>query len=249
MALVPKWCPPSAVYRKKTSTRTFTQQPPRECFLNWFPPDLQSKKITISWRRKSIEKLFLLSVSNLLCVTKSNNNGEAEIETPKSSEDDENNSEESSSNDTNLVDSSNNQLIKWTAEDLVTIDDSEEKIYEDLCYVTISSTFPSEVFIKKKICYLICCPPHLPTLKSRPITPPRKKVFYFMCLFSLLPNALCYIEIEVSRLLVLILKLFHLVSLSFHRNQLSFASLSGLSKLFSFVQDSVLVERVAKCLI
>lgn len=78
----------------------------------------------------------------------SNNNGE--IDTPKSSEDDENNSEESSSNDTNLVDSSNNHLIKWTAEDLVAIDDSEEKIYEDLCYVTISSSaFPSEVFIEK----------------------------------------------------------------------------------------------------
>jgi hypothetical protein len=81
------------------------------------------------------------------CIKNSNNNGETE--TPKSSEDDENNSEESSSNDTNLVDSSNNQLIKWTAEDLVvTVDDSEEKIYEDLCYVTISSSaFPSEVFI------------------------------------------------------------------------------------------------------
>lgn len=79
-------------------------------------------------------------------LSKSNNNGDAD--TPKSSEDDENNSEESSSNDTHLLDSSNNQLIKWTAEDLVAIDDGEEKIYEDLCYITISSTFPSEVFIK-----------------------------------------------------------------------------------------------------
>lgn len=76
-------------------------------------------------------------------LSKSNNNGDAE--TPKSSEDDENNSEESFNH---LVDSSNNQLIKWTAEDLVAIDDGEEKIYEDLCYVTISSPFPSEVFIK-----------------------------------------------------------------------------------------------------
>lgn len=87
-------------------------------------------------------------------IRNSNNNGE--IETPKSSEDDENNSEESSSNDTNLVDSSNNHLIKWTAEDLVAIDDSEEKIYEDLCYVTISSSaFPSEVFIEKCFCCVI----------------------------------------------------------------------------------------------
>lgn len=93
----------------------------------------------------------------------SNNNGETE--TPKSSEDDENNSEESSS-DNNLVDSSNNQLIKWTVDDLMTrdLEESEEKIYEDLCYVTISSSFPSEVFIK--LCYLIC-PPFPPASKKK----------------------------------------------------------------------------------
>jgi hypothetical protein len=71
---------------------------------------------------------------------KSSNNNDS----PKSSVSD----EESSNENTNLIDTSNNnQLINWTAEDLVTIDDSEEKIYEDLCYVTISSTFPTEVFI------------------------------------------------------------------------------------------------------
>lgn len=104
----------------------------------------------------------------------SNNNGETETETPKSSEDDENNSEESSSHDTNLVDSSNNHLIKWTAEDLVAIDDSEEKIYEDLCYVTISSSaFPSEVFINHFVRYLICPPSSRDGSKKRfHISPP-----------------------------------------------------------------------------
>lgn len=49
--------------------------------------------------------------------------------------------------DSNLVDSSNNQLIDWeNGED--SGNDCDEKIYEDLCYVTISSTFPNEVFIK-----------------------------------------------------------------------------------------------------
>lgn len=46
-----------------------------------------------------------------------------------------------------------NQLIKWTIEDLVTIDDNDEKIYEDLCYVTISSSFPLEVYINFIPCY------------------------------------------------------------------------------------------------
>lgn len=99
----------------------------------------------------SFSAFLLSSLARDLIIreTHSNNNGEAEneTETPKSSEDDENNSEESSSNDTNNVDTSNSQLIKWTAEDLVAIDDGEEKVYEELCYVTISSSFPSEVFM------------------------------------------------------------------------------------------------------
>lgn len=123
--------------------------------------------------------------------TLSNNNGEAENETPKSSEDDENNSEESSSNNTNLVDSSNNQLINWTAEDLECIDDSEEKIYEDLCYVTISSSsFPSEVFIT--ICYLIC-----PTPTPFYI---RKRCFFliYRCVCSVVNDVLYAVEVEVE---------------------------------------------------
>jgi hypothetical protein len=71
----------------------------------------------------------------------SNNN---ENESPKSSNSDE---ESSNENTSNIIDTSNNnQLINWTTDDLVCLDDSEEKIYEDLCYVTISaSPFPQEV--------------------------------------------------------------------------------------------------------
>lgn len=50
--------------------------------------------------------------------------------------------------DCNLVDSSNNQLIEWENGDEDSSNECDEKIYEDLCYVTISSTFPSEVLIK-----------------------------------------------------------------------------------------------------
>lgn len=83
----------------------------------------------------------MLKYSYSLNLIISNNNGES----PKSSTSDEEYSNEN--NAYNVDNSNNNQLIKWTVDDLVTIDDSDEKVYEDLCYVTISSSFPLEVFI------------------------------------------------------------------------------------------------------
>ena len=59
---------------------------------------------------------------------------------------DDNNDDNKETIDNILVDSSNNQLIQWEIEDCV--NECDEKIYEDLCYITISSTFPTEVFIK-----------------------------------------------------------------------------------------------------
>ena len=56
--------------------------------------------------------------------------------------------------DYNLVDSSNNQLIDWENGEEDSGNDCDEKIYEDLCYVTISSTFPTEVFIKLILIYI-----------------------------------------------------------------------------------------------
>ena len=152
-----------------------------------------TKKLFLPFLSFSLS-LSLTVVLNYL-ITESNNNGENETETPKSSEDDENNSEESSSNDTNHLDSSNNQLIKWTAEDLVAIDDSEEKIYEDLCYVTISSTFPSEVFINPNriLCYLICSLHFpFPSIPESPSPPPLavEKSVLFVLFVQLLPKTL-----------------------------------------------------------
>jgi hypothetical protein len=66
----------------------------------------------------------------------------------------ENDCEETSlTNDTNtnFVDSSNNQLIalnRWSSDDYLSDTNEEsEKIYEDLCYVTFSSSLSDEVFI------------------------------------------------------------------------------------------------------
>lgn len=61
---------------------------------------------------------------------------------------DKNNDDNEDTIDSNLVDSSNNQLIEWENCDEDSSNECDEKIYEDLCYVTISSTFPSEVLIK-----------------------------------------------------------------------------------------------------
>lgn len=45
-----------------------------------------------------------------------------------------------------------NSFYKWSQED---DNANDEKIYEELCYVTISSTFPSEVSIKLlRLCHL-----------------------------------------------------------------------------------------------
>ena len=71
-----------------------------------------------------------------------NNNDEF----PKSSACDENPSNENSQNTQNSCDTSNNnQLINWSFDNFICTDESEEKIYEDLCYVTIS--YPLEVSI------------------------------------------------------------------------------------------------------
>lgn len=78
--------------------------------------------------------------------TSSNNNDES----PKSSTSDEEFSNGEKSLSTQSDSSNNNQfqLINWTIDDLDPIDESDEKIYEDLCYVTISTSIPSEVLIK-----------------------------------------------------------------------------------------------------
>ncbi|KAL7033090.1 hypothetical protein ACKWTF_007481 [Chironomus riparius] len=93
-----------------------------------------SVQSTVSTERSISEE----DIYKELQTTATNNNGES----PKSSTSDEEYSNEN--NAYNVDNSNNNQLIKWTVEDLVTIDDSEEKVYEDLCYVTISSSFPLE---------------------------------------------------------------------------------------------------------
>ena len=82
--------------------------------------------------------------------------------TSMSLEEEDNNSEESSSaNESNvLLDSSNNAIFQWTINEPVMMPSSEndEKIYEDLCYVTFSS--PSEVFINQiliTVDCIVCC--------------------------------------------------------------------------------------------
>lgn len=72
----------------------------------------------------------------------SNNNEEF----PKTSACEENPSNENSQNTQNSCDTSNNnQLSNWSFDNFICMDESEEKVYEDLCYVTIS--YPLEVSI------------------------------------------------------------------------------------------------------
>jgi hypothetical protein len=65
---------------------------------------------------------------------------ENDNETSKSNEEDSNNNKKSPAH---LLTTSND-FFKWSDED---DNANDEKIYEELCYVTISSTFPSEVLI------------------------------------------------------------------------------------------------------
>lgn len=81
--------------------------------------------------------------------------------TAKSLDDDENNeinSEETSlTNDvnTNFIDSSHN--YSWSNDDFLSDSNEEdEKIYEDLCYVTFSSSLSDEVFIPITSNYFDC---------------------------------------------------------------------------------------------
>lgn len=91
-----------------------------------------------------------LSFYKFLCLlySFSNNNDEfpntsvfGHVQPSKENKNTQNNSETDTSN--------NNQLKNnWTIDNFIAIDESEEKIYEDLCYVTISSSaFPLEVAI------------------------------------------------------------------------------------------------------
>lgn len=68
-------------------------------------------------------------------------------------EDDENSEESSSANEmsTFFLDSSNNELygLSWSNDDFMSdTNEEDEKIYEDLCYVTFSSSLSSEVIIQ-----------------------------------------------------------------------------------------------------
>lgn len=127
-------CLPKEVSRKKTSTRSYIQR------------QREYKILTTNVRYR----LLLYTHMRSLC---SNNNAES----PKSSASDEESSNGEKSLSTQSDTSNNNQfqLINWTVDDdLDPIDESDEKIYEDLCYVTIStSSIPSEVLIKK---FILC---------------------------------------------------------------------------------------------
>lgn len=82
----------------------------------------------------------------------SNNNDEF----PKSSACDENPSNENSQNTQNSCDTSNNnQLINWSFENFICMDESEERVYEDLCYVTISYPEVSIHFLLFKFVFFI----------------------------------------------------------------------------------------------
>lgn len=117
--------PMKEVSQRRIFIRSFKQQPRKYIILII---NLSIKFYT-KWNFTIIEKKTHIR----------NNNDES----PKSGSDEEYSNENNAYN--NVDNSNNNQLIKWTVEDLVTIEDSEEKIYEDLCYVTISSSL--EVFM------------------------------------------------------------------------------------------------------